>query len=148
MYGTVSIDGKTFIERYQTLQVPTVTIVGAGIVTARLVLPSIAPFWIKGLVRDAIAGGISVARRFRSRFTTTDMAGTWFQSTGAPQSGIAQNDRILDTLLYGSAQFPKAIVPHVMVSASGTITVEIEDLSAVFPYDLYIGFDGSFLLQQ
>ena len=100
-YGTVTIGGKTYIEREQSFPFELAVTVNLSITKATLVLPGTADFWLKALTRETIVAGASAARRFRFRLGNSD-GSTWYQSGGAGGT----TDRVIDTLLFGSGQFP------------------------------------------
>jgi hypothetical protein len=77
---------------------------------------------------------------------------TWFFSGGL---GVF-DDRIVDTLCFGSGQFPYMLVPPIPVHASGSLIFEVEDMRPLvdplnqinpyFPYTIQFGFHGSLLI--
>jgi hypothetical protein len=143
MYGTVTINGKQYIEREQSFPLEVPVTVGLSLQRISLVLPGTAEFWLKALTRETIAAGVSAARRFRFRFGNSD-GNTWYQSGGSGGT----TDRVIDTLLFGSGQFPFIVCPYIYYAASGSIPMEIEDLAgaALVPYTIFFNFRGSYLL--
>jgi hypothetical protein len=141
MTGVIEIDGQKYVERpkFYSLIVPIAN--NGQRVSTRLVLPSVALFWLKTLTRDVIAGGASVSRRFGFRFGNTD-GGIWYISGGVGST----NDYIIDTLIFGDGQFPFVLVPHIIYSPAANITIEVVDISNNAPYDIHMGFGGSDLL--
>jgi len=140
-YGTVQIGGKTYIEREQTFPLIVNVTVNLSVQRVTLVLPGTADFWLKTLTRETVVAGASAARRFAFRLGNSD-GSTWYQSGG---TGGA-TDRVIDTLLFGSGQFPFVLNPYIYYSASGTIPMEIEDISNNQPYTIYFAFRGSYLI--
>lgn len=140
-YGTVSIGGKTYIEREQTF--PLVYTVSVALSTNRvtLVLPGTADFWLKTLTRETIVAGASTARRFAFRLGNSD-GSTWYQSGGTGGT----TDNVIDTLLFGSGQFPFVLNPYIYYGASSTIPMYIQDISNAVPYDIYFAFRGSYII--
>lgn len=141
MYGAVTINGKNYIEREQTFPLEVAVTVNGSIQSGQVVLPGVADFWLKALIRDTTVAGASSARRFRFRLGNTD-GSTWYSAGGVGGT----TDRVLDTNLFGTGQFPKIVVPHIFYSASAGIKWEIEDISQNQPYTVVIAFEGSYLL--
>jgi hypothetical protein len=141
-YGVVTIDGQQYIERAQifpaTLSVTTAFQVLAG---QRVTLPGVANFLLKGLTREVTQNGGSVNNRFRFRLGNSDGT-TWYISGGLG----ATSDRVVDTLCFGSGQFPFPVIPPIPYSAGANIMYEVEDLSGVVPYVINFGFIGSYLI--
>ena len=141
-YGLVNIDGKNYIERVQVfpLEVP-VTVNLSVQSNLRVVLPGVAPFLLKGLTRDTVVAGAPAVRRFKFRLGNTDGA-VWYVAGGVGGT----TDRVIDPLIFGTAQFPFALVPPIMYGASSSILVEVEDVSNNQPYTIFMGFHGSYLI--
>jgi hypothetical protein len=140
-YGTVTIGGKTYIEREQTFPYELAVTVNLSVTKATLTLPGTADFWLKALTRETVVAGASAARRFKFKLGNSD-GSTWYQSGGAGGT----TDRVLDPLLFGSGQFPFVLNPYIYYGASSSIQMEIEDVSNNQPYTIYFGFRGSYLL--
>lgn len=140
-YGTVNIGGRTFIEREQSFPLEVAVTVNLSVQKVTLVMPGTADFWLKALTRETIVNGASAARRFKYRLGNSD-GSTWYQSGGAGGS----TDRVIDTLLFGSGQFPFVVNPYIYYSSSGSIPMEIEDISNNQPYTIYFSFRGSYLI--
>jgi hypothetical protein len=140
-YGTVTIGGTTYIEREQTFPLIVNVTANLSIQKVTLVLPGTADFWLKTLTRETVVSGASAARRFSFRLGNSD-GGTWYQSGGVGGT----TDRVIDTLLFGSGQFPFVLNPYIYYGASGTIPMEIEDISNNQPYSIYFAFRGSYLI--
>ena len=143
MFGLVTYNGKTYVERFMALpQDVVITAANQVLIGQRLVLPGVAPFVLKGLARETIAAGAIVARRFRFKFGNTD-GGLWYNMSGT--GGL--NDRVVDTMIFGSGQFPFPVVPNIIYSSQASITYEIEDMAAAaVPYTIHMTFYGSFLI--
>jgi len=159
-YGVITLDGVTYIEHPQifTLELP-VTTAGQIFTNQRLTLPGTADFLLKGLSRDILLGSnwsptyISQSQDRRFRFRLNNAEGSnWFFSGGL---GIF-DDRVVDTLCFGSGQFPYMLVPPIPVHAAGSLIFEVEDIrplvdplnqiSLYFPYTIQFGFHGSLLI--
>lgn len=141
-YGTVEIGGKTYIERYQEFPlVVNITSSGQQYKTP-LVLPGTADFWLKSLKRTVLKSNApSTACPFTFRLGNAD-GSTWYQSGGSGGT----TDQVLDSLLFGTAQFPKVINPYIYYGASSSILINLTDVSANQPYDIYFSFEGSYLI--
>lgn len=140
-YGTVTIGGKTYIEREQTFPLEVTFNVGLSVQRLSLVLPGTADFWLKALTRDTLVAGASTARRFKFRLGNSD-GSTWYQSGGAGGT----TDEVLDTLIFGNGQFPYVINPYIYYGASSSIQMTMTDVSNSVPYTIYFGFRGSYLI--
>ncbi len=138
-YGTVQIGGKTFVEREQSF--PLEVSMTSGLITnVNLQLPGTADFWLKALTRETVVSGASSAKRFKFRLGNSD-GSTWYQSGGAGGT----TDAVIDTLLFGSGQFPFVLSPYIYYGASSSIRMNIEDIAAT-SYTIYFNFRGSYLL--
>ena len=141
-YGVVTIDGQSYIERAQifpqNLDINTNLIVLAQ---QRVTLPGVANFLLKGLTREVTVAGISSDRRFKFRLGNSDGT-TWYFSGGIG----ATSDRVVDTLCFGTGQFPFPIIPPIPYSAGANIMFEVEDLSGLAPYTINFAFHGSYLI--
>jgi hypothetical protein len=140
-YGVVNIGGKNFIEREQSFPLQVAVTVNLSVQKVSLVLPGTADFWLKCLTRETVVAGASAARRFLFRLGNSD-GGTWYQSGG----NGGTTDRVIDTLLFGSGQFPFVLNPYIYYGASSSIPMEIEDISNNQPYTIYFSFRGSYLI--
>jgi hypothetical protein len=140
-YGTVTINGRTYIEREQSFPLVVSMSVNGGINNGSLVLPGTADFWLKALMRETIIAGASSPARFTFRLGNSD-GSTWYQSGGAGGS----TDQVIDTLMFGSGQFPFVLNPYIYYSANGSIQYQITDISSLTPYDIYFSFRGSYLI--
>jgi hypothetical protein len=140
-YGTVNIGGKTYIEREQSFPLVVPITVNGGVYKTPLVLPGTADFWLKSLTRDVLVNGASAARRFSFRLGNSD-GSTWYQSGGAGGT----TDEVIDTLLFGTGQFPFVLNPFIYYGASSNILINLTDLSLNQPYTIYFSFRGSYLI--
>lgn len=138
-YGMVTINGQNYIEREQTFPLE-VAVTALQVIKTSLVLPGTADFWLKCLTRETVAAGASAAKRFKFRLGNSD-GSTWYQSGGTGGT----TDRVIDTLLFGSGQFPFVVTPYIFYAASGSIPMEIEDISNS-AYTIYFAFRGSYLI--
>ena len=114
---------------------------GIGVVTKGLItLPGVAPFLLTALGKATVdAAGADVNYRFATRIGTSDN-NQWFSSGGAGGS----TDRIIDTLYFGNAQFPREFVQPIVFGQSGNIRYEIENLQAN-AFFLHMVFYGAWL---
>ena len=141
-YGVVTIDGQQYIERAQIF--PTNVNVATNLqvlAQQRVTLPGVANFLLKGLTREVTVNGASSARRFKFRLGNSDGT-TWYFSGGLG----ATSDRVVDTLCFGTGQFPFPLIPPIPYSAGANILFEIEDVSNQAPYVINIAFHGSYLI--
>lgn len=141
-YGTVNIGGKSYVEREQTFPFqwsPS----NSSITNLNLILPGTSDFWLKCLTRDVLttATPAPVVRRFLFRLGNSD-GSTWYQCAGAGGT----SDLVIDSLLFGNAQFPFVLTPYIFYTANGTIKMQFQDLSGTFDYTVYFGFRGSYLI--
>ncbi len=142
MYGILEIGGKKYIERAQIFTAQQLINVNLQVVpNLRLVLPGVANFLLKGLTRTTVVAGAAAARLFRFKLGNTDGA-NWYMSAGLGGA----NDRILDPLCFGDAQFPFPIIPGILYGASSSILYEVEDVSNNQPYTIFFAFHGSYLV--
>lgn len=145
MYGTIVINGKTYIKRPQEFPFALLGFASNGTAvntSSRLVLPGIADFMLMYLKRDTIVAGGSTVRRFLFRFGNSDGA-IWYQQAG---NGGTQ-DRVLDNLIFGNGQFPYALPAPIVYSASSNIMMEFQDISNQgSTYDIQMSFGGVYLI--
>lgn len=136
MYGRVNLGGKNYIERYWAYSaIVTLTTLQQGIF--RVVLDGEADFLLKLLT-------CSSTGNFRCRLGSSD-SGTWFSGSGIVSGG--GNDRVLSTLMFGNAQFPFPVVPHIYYPRSASIILDLEDISAA-GNTLEFAFHGSKLAEE
>jgi hypothetical protein len=143
-YGTVNIGGKTFIERYQEFPLVVSITSNSQQYKTPLTLPGSADFWLKALKRTVLAGTPAVPVTncpFTFRLGNAD-GSVWYQSGGTGGT----TDQVLDSLLFGTAQFPKVLNPYIYYGASSNININITDVSLNAPYTIYFSFEGSYLL--
>ena len=148
VYGLITLDGQQYIERHQVFVVDVVITTQFQILTQqRLTLPGVANFLLKGLTRDYsnLAFGPDSEQNF-TRFRLSNSEGTtWFFTGGL---GII-DDRVIDTLCFGTGQFPFPLIPPIPVHATGSLIYEVEDLgfrqTQFYPYTMHLGFHGTYL---
>ena len=144
-YGVVTIDGQQYIERVQIFPQNVNVTQNLQILTQqRVTLPGVANFLLKGLTRETTVNGISSASRFRFRLGNSDGT-TWYFAGGIG----ANTDRVMDTLCFGTGQFPFPLIPPIPYSASANILFEIEYVSntaTANPYVINLAFHGSYLI--
>ena len=58
----------------------------------------------------------------------------------------ATTDRVVDTLCFGTGQFPYPVIPPIPYSAGANIMFEVEDLSNNAPYTINFAFHGAYLI--
>lgn len=138
----ITIGGVKYIPRKQTFPAEvTVSVANSIQSQLRLVIPGTYNFILKGLMRDTVAAGASVSRRFKFKFGNTDGA-TWYSQGGVGGT----TDRVLDNLIFGNAQFPGVVIPGIYYDKNAAIMYEVEDISATVPYTIYLGFEGIYLI--
>lgn len=143
-FGRVTINGKDYIERVQSFPVElTVTVALSVITQQRVALPGVANFLLKALARETVIAGVPTVRRFRFKLGNSD-GSTWYSAAG----NGGTTDRVLDSLIFGSGQFPYALTPPIFYSANSSINFEVEDVGGVagVPYTIFMHFIGSYLL--
>lgn len=141
MYGMIEIDGVKYIERVNDFT-RIITVTGTTPITSeRVNLRGVGHFLLKGIGRETIASGVIAARRFLFKLGNSD--GMTFYSTAGVQT---DNDRVIDTLYFGNAQFPRLFTPPIFFTQNGSMILEIESIATAHPYDLYLAFYGSYLI--
>jgi len=147
-YGQITLDGQQYIERPQLfvaeVQVDTPNQQFTGL---RLTLPGVADFLLKGLSKDLKIVGQPDATDQFFRFRIVNAEGTtWFFSGGL---GIL-DDSVFSTLCFGSGQFPFPLIPPIPIHANGSLIYEIQDAgfhdATHYPYVIYLGFHGAYLI--
>jgi hypothetical protein len=165
-FGVITVDGHQYIERVQIFT-SQITIEGPGqgqgqtgnlsVTNIPVTMPGVAPFLLKGLTRDVIGLGeiinnqtinASIDKRFRFNLRNSQ-GSTWFFTSGL----WIFDDRVIDTMCFGTGQFPFPLIPPIPIPANGTIFYDVEDLnlphdeldSGIYPYTIHFGFHGSFL---
>ncbi len=145
MYGVITINGKQYMERPQYFpQDVNITVNGQTLLAQRLVLPGVAPFRLKQLNRTIIKANAVVTNGtcpFKFKFGTSE-GGVWYSQAGVGGT----NDRVVDTNIFGSSQFPGVLIPPVFYDATSSITFEIEDISNNQPYTISLVFTGAYLI--
>ncbi len=142
--GRVTINGKEYIERVQVFPVEIQVTVGLSVQTQlRVSMPGVANFLLKGLTRETMAANVPAVRRFRFRFGNSDGM-TWYTAGGIGGT----TDRVLDSLIFGTGQFPYVLTPSIFYSANASFIFEVEDLAgaAGVPYTIFMALHGSYLL--
>lgn len=139
-YGTVQIGGKTYIEREQSFPLVITTAGNTNTVRGSLVLPGTADFWLKSLTRETTVSGASSAKRFTFQLGNSD-GSTWYQSGGSGGS----TDMVIDTLLFGSGQFPFVLNPFIYFGSNSSILYNYAPLTSDV-YQIYFNFRGSYLI--
>jgi hypothetical protein len=147
-YGTVTVDGTQYIERFQIYVTEQLITTPAQLFTnLRLTLPGTANFLLKGMTRDItdFSEQGSQDRRFRFRILNAE-GSTWFFTGGLGM----YDDRVSDNICFGNGQFPYPIIPPVPISATGTLIYEVEDNPINepddYPYLIHFGFAGCLLI--
>jgi hypothetical protein len=152
-YGQVTINGVNYTERIQIFPYEFSISANGQMSNTRFVLPGVANFRLKGLTRTVIKSNApSTTCPFKFRLGNSD-GSTWYSQggtgatlgVGSPAGGSI--DRVLDSLMFGTGQFPYPLVVPLFYSASGSIPMEIEDISNNQPYTIYFAFHGSYLFQ-
>src|SRR5438105_4239734 len=118
-YGTVEIGGKTYMEREQNFPL-IINLANNNVIRGSLTLPGTAPFWLKCLTRETTVNGVSTAKRFLFRLGNSD-GSTWYSSGG----NGGTTDLVIDTLFFGSGQFPFVLNPYIFYGASSSINYNI-----------------------
>jgi hypothetical protein len=153
-FGVIVVDGHPYIERPQIFtSVLAITTPRQVVTNVPVTLPAVAPFLLKGLTRDILTtdGFIPVGsfdRRFRFNLRNSQ-GSTWFFTSGL----WIFDDRVIDTMAFGSGQFPYPLIPPVPIPANGTMFYDVEDMSlgaspnfeVIYPYTIHFGFHGSYL---
>lgn len=141
-YGTVTVNGQQYVERVQIFPAElTVMNNNQEFTGLRLALPGVANFLLKGLTRETTVNGVSSARRFLFRLGNSDGM-TWYSAGGLGNP----TQRVIDSLTFGTGQFPYPLLPPVNYSAGGSIMYEVQDISGAAPYTIYFAFHGSYLI--
>lgn len=148
MYGVVEIDGIQYLERWQIIPFQQLINVNNQVVSTRIPLPGVYDFRLKALARDIINATTLVSDlvnfRFRCRIGNTD------GDVRYSQGGVGSiTDRVLDTLMFGTGQFPYPIIPPIFYGKNAGIIIELEDLTGAAtatPYTVIIAFHGAYLI--
>jgi hypothetical protein len=153
MYGQITINGQTYTTRWQIFPYEVQVASNGQIIYTNALLPGVANFMLKGLTRATVKSNAVVTTcPFKCKIGNSD--GTVWYSQGATNGTLGSNsptggsiDRVLDSLMFGSGQFPYPLPVPLFYSASSSIKLEIEDISNQSPYTIYFGFHGSYLFQ-
>lgn len=145
MYGVVEIDGRQYLERWQIIPFQQLMDADNLVVQPRIPLPGVYDFRLKGLTRDILDDGVSdLTLRFRCRIGNTD------GDVRYSQGGLGSTtDRVLDTLMFGTGQFPYPVIPPIFYGKNAAIILELEDLTGAAtaePYTIVIAFHGAYLI--
>lgn len=142
MYGTVTINGVQYLERWQIIVYELTMTVALGTTGAiKVPLPGVYDFRLKGLTRDTLVSGVSTPRRFRCQIGNTD-GSIWYSQGGLGST----TDKVVDTNLFGNAQFPYPVIPALYYGKNGAIMLNIDDLSNSVPYTIAFAFHGAYLI--
>lgn len=151
MYGQVTIDGKQYTERGETFPIQVSITSNLQVLTNQnFTFPGVANFLLKQLTRKVyanIAGVITDVTGtypFKFKYGNSD-GNTWFMAAGIN----AITDRVIDSCVFGTAQFPATQIPYVFYSSGSSFMYEVEDVSNIAttnPYVIYIGLIGSYLI--
>ena len=116
-------------------------------IQANVSLPGIYDFRLKGLTRDILDASNKsdlVNYRFSCRIGNTD------GDIRYAQGGIGSTtDLVLDTLMFGTGQFPYPVVPPIFYGKNASIILQLQDLTGAAtgsPYTAVFGFHGSYLI--
>jgi hypothetical protein len=147
-YGVITLDGQRYIERPQLFVAEVQVNSQKQVFTnLRLTLPGVADFLLKGLSKETkqLTNPDVTGYLFRFRIVNAE-GSTWFFSGGL---GIL-DDRVISTLCFGSGQFPWPLIPPINIHANGSLIYEIEDTGlkdpSTYPYIIYLGFHGAYLI--
>lgn len=144
-YGVITVDGQQYIERVQIFPSDVTVNLNYQVQTSlRVALPGVANFLLKGLTRETTINGVSSSSRFKFRLGNSD-GGAWYIAGGLG----ATSDRVIDTLCFGTGQFPFPVIPPIPYSAAANIIFEVEDITGTAttnPYTINFAFHGSYLI--
>lgn len=143
MASVLTINGRRYIERYQDIVFETAFTVANQVKRdQRLSLPGQGPFLAKALKGTTLltATGVPAVRRYKFKFGNTD-GGIWYSTQGLGGT----NDRVVDTMIVGTAQFPKIFTPPILYQSNAAILMEFESLVADVDFTVYLSFEGSLL---
>lgn len=155
-FGVITLQGIQYIERPQVFAAELKILQANEVHTnLRLTLPGFADFLLKGLTRLTVPNsafapaGDPGYRAFRFRLLGAE-GSTSFLSGGLN----VFDDRVVDSAIFGTGQFPYMLIPPIPVHASGSLLYEIQDAASgpisgptyIYPYTIYFGFHGSYLI--
>lgn len=140
-------DGSQYIERPHIY--PSIITVTANLQVQtglRVSLPGAYRFRLKALTRATVVAGVVTPRAFLFKLGNTD-GNTLYTGGSVPtNSSGTTTDRVLDSLILGTGQFPFPLVPDVLFERNSQIMFEVEDVSNSAPYTIYFGFIGADLI--
>lgn len=149
--GIFTINGTQYIEKVQIFPIWL-----QGITSNQLLLnqqvatPGNYMFRLKALTRLTLVATSGIfaptVRPFLFRLGGTSDT-SWYTGGAVPlnTSGV-QTDRVLDTNMFGTGQFPFPLIPDILFPAGSNITFEVQDVSNNGPYDLHLAFHGTYLI--
>ena len=148
MYGVVEIDGNQYLERWQIIPFQFNITVDNQVASPRIPLPGVYDFRLKGLTRDILAGTPPVSNlanfRFSCRIGNTD------GDVRYSQGGLGSTtDQVLDTLMFGTGQFPYPVIPPIFYGKNAAIMLDLTDLTGnatAAPYTIIMAFHGAYLI--
>lgn len=148
MYGVVSIDGKQYLERWQTIPFQQAMTVNNQSVSPRVTLPGVYDFRLKGITRDILINSTMQSNlagpRFSLRLGNTD------GDIRYSQGGLGSTtDLVLDTLICGSGMFPYPVIPPIFYGKNAAIIIDLLDVTGTAtatPYTIIFAFHGSYLI--
>lgn len=145
--GIISVNGQQYVERFQVFP-SIVTVATNGQLQPNLIvaLPGSWPFRLKMLTRDVIVNGARASRPFLFRLGSSDGTSWYMGGQNPGASSGTFNNRVLDTNVFGTGQFPYPIVPDILYPTSSQITFDVEDVSQQAPYTIYFAFHGTYLV--
>ena len=154
--GVFTINGTQYIEKVQIFPIWQKDITSNQLLlNQQVATPGNYMFRLKALTRLTVvyAGGSSgngvgtpTVRPFLFRLGGTSDT-SWYTGGAVPlnTSGV-QTDRVLDSNMFGTGQFPFPIIPDILFPAGSNITYEVQDVSNNGNYDLHLAFHGTYLV--
>ena len=117
-WGAITLDGRVYMEQPQIYVFDQQIDFPYEILDSlRMSLPGVADFLLKGLTRDVTLPGRpggSVDQGFRFRLWNAE-GNPWYFGGGL---GVF-SERVIDTMCFGTAQFPYPLIPPVRYPATG-----------------------------
>lgn len=149
--GIVTVGGTQYYERPQNFPLWLSGVTSLQILTSqRVALPSTYMFRLKALARDVLVATAGVYAR-ASRPFLFRLGGasdsTWYTggAVNTNTTGVT-TDRVLDTNMFGTGQFPYPVVPDILYPGGSQISFEVQDVSNNGPYDIHFAFIGAYLI--
>lgn len=145
--GIQTINGNEYIEKVQIFPIWLQNVASnALLLNQQVATPGNYMFRLKALTRLTIVAGVPTVRPFLFRLGGTSDT-SWFTGGAVPlnTSGV-QTDRVLDSNIFGTGQFPFPLIPDILFPAGSNITFEIQDVSNNGPYDIHLAFHGTYLV--